>query len=128
MCIGFCWQEICGCVFGIKNLGIGHVTGLDLLSVSKKFCIELKNNYNTDNSSSRKNNYSKLAKYKKSHQDYDCIYGVINCRTKQGLDKIISHDGENIRYLSGDKFLTFIFGIEKDTVINLFKSAIEKNI
>lgn len=60
MKIGEIWQEIIGSYPGFINLKQGHVSGLDIISESKKIAIELKNRTNTDNSSSKKTNIDKL--------------------------------------------------------------------
>ena len=74
MKIGEIWQEVIGNYEGFTNLKIGHVSGLDIISVSKKVIIELKNRTNTDNHSSKKTNFDKLAKFKKENPEYLCIY------------------------------------------------------
>jgi hypothetical protein len=66
---------------GFINLKVGHETGLDILSHTKKIAIELKNRTNTDNSSSKKSNLDKLAKFKKNNPTYICIYANINAKT-----------------------------------------------
>ena len=125
MKIGNIWQIVIGNYNKFKNLKTGDETGLDVISNDRKIIIELKNRYNTDNSSSRKTNYNKLASYKKKHLDYDCIYGVINEKKNiKGIDKIIKIDDVYIHYLSGDKLLTFIFDKEKDDIIKLTQNIL----
>ena len=51
MKVGEIWQEVLGTYDGFINLKVGHETGLDILSHTKKIAIELKNRTNTDNSS-----------------------------------------------------------------------------
>ena len=79
---GEIWQEVLGTYNGCVNLKIGHETGLDILSHTKKFAIELKNRTNTDNASSKKSNFDKLAKFKTNNPEYICIYGNINADTE----------------------------------------------
>ena len=62
---GEIWQEAIGTYDGFVNLKIGHETGLDILSESKRIAIELKNRTNTDNSSSKKANLDNLQNLKK---------------------------------------------------------------
>jgi hypothetical protein len=130
MKVGEIWQDVLGSFDGCVNLKIGHVTGLDILSTHKKFAIELKNRTNTDNSSSRKSNLDKLARFKKSNPDYTCIYANINEdteeKTLQGKTKIIIHDGVEIEQQSGHKFLTFVLGSNADLVITFVKNTIDK--
>lgn len=127
--IGMIWQCLMGAAHGIQNLGCGHHSSLDLLvhKSNKKYIIELKNSYNTDNSSSRKHNFEKLHSFISSNKGYIGIYAIINCKTKTGIDKIIKYKGYNIRLLSGMKLLKFIFGNESEIVLTQYKNAI-KNI
>ena len=130
MKVGEIWQDVLGAFDGCVNLKIGHVTGLDILSSSKKFAIELKNRTNTDNASSKKSNLDKLARFKKSNPDYTCVYATINDdteeKTLQGKTKIIIHDGVEIEQQSGHKFLTFVLGSNADLVITFVKDTIDK--
>lgn len=66
---GEVWQVAIGNFDEFCDLGIGHETGLDVMSKTRKIIIELKNRYNTDNSSSRKANNDKLAKFKCANPD-----------------------------------------------------------
>ena len=105
MKVGEIWQEVLGNYNGCVNLKIGHETGLDILSHTKKFAIELKNRTNTDNASSKKSNLDKLAKFKKHNPDYVCIYANINAdtekKTLQGSIKKLLHDGVEIDHQIG---------------------------
>lgn len=69
MKIGEIWQEVLGNYNTFINLKIGHETGLDILSITKKIIIELKNRTNTDNASSKKTNFDKLSTFKKKIQN-----------------------------------------------------------
>jgi hypothetical protein len=87
MKVGEIWQEVLGNYDGCINLKIGHETGLDILSHTRKFAIELKNRTNTDNYSSKKSNFDKLAKFKENNPEYLCIYANINAGTeKKNID------------------------------------------
>jgi len=127
---GEIWQVVIGNYNGFRDLGIGHSTGLDILSEKRKLIIELKNRTNTDNSSSRKTNLDKLARFKIAHSDYTCIYGNINAddekKTLKGDKKIIIHNGVEIEHYIGREFLKFIFGNDVDEIINFVKSTIDK--
>ena len=124
MKIGLLWQIAIGEYIDFTDLEQGHESGLDILSESKKIIIELKNRYNTDNKSSKLSNYDKLSKYKKSHNDYKCIYGIINCNSKNGKHEKIIHNGVEIEYYSGDSFLSFIFEDNKTKIIKILKEII----
>jgi hypothetical protein len=125
MNVGKIWQISIGKWKDFTDLGEGDETGLDVKSDKLKIIMEIKNRYNTDNLSSRKTNYSKLANYKKAHSDFICIYAVINDKTKEGKDEIIKCDNEDIRYLSGDKLMEYIFQDNKDQVLANLKSQMQ---
>lgn len=111
MKIGLIWQSVLGTLPGVRDLGIGHNSSLDLKFTNNqgiKHIIELKNSYNTDNSSSRAMNIQKLAKYVEANKEYVAIYGIINGHDN-GHDKIIVFKNIKIRMLTGTCFLKFIF-------------------
>lgn len=124
--IGLIWQEIIGSIKGVENLKTGHSSSLDLFITrgSKKYAMELKNSFNTDNSSSRKHNFSKISKFIQNNKSYTGIYGIINARDKTGIDKVIKVDNIKVRILSGIKLLNFIFGSETNIILSEFKRAI----
>lgn len=132
MKVGEIWQEVLGNYNGCVNLKIGHETGLDILSHTKKFAIELKNRTNTDNSSSKKSNFDKLAKFKKNNPDYVCIYANVNAdtekKTLEGSLKKIIHNGVEIEHQIGYEFLKFIMGDDTDLIIDFVKNTINKYI
>lgn len=129
---GKIWQYIIGEYDKFQNLKNGHKTGLDIISHERKVIIELKNRYNTDNSSSRKTNFDKLTNFKKRNNEFTCIYGVINEKNNIGKTKIINHNDMEILYLSGNCLFDFIFDKNKDTVLLKIKEYIaicnDKNI
>lgn len=130
MKIGEIWQEVIGNYYEFTNLKVGHKTGLDIISTSKKIIIELKNRTNTDNHSSRKTNYDKLAKFKKENPEYLCIYATINADTKKktfdgAIIKII-HNNEEIYQYTGFKFLELIFEDNIEIILKYMKEAIDK--
>jgi hypothetical protein len=130
MKVGEIWQEIIGNYDEFINLKIGHETGLDILSNTRKLAIELKNRTNTDNASSKKSNLDKLSKFKKENPEYTCIYANINANTEkktlQGSNKKITHNGVEIEHQVGCQFLTFIFGKKTEEIIEFVKNTIDK--
>ena len=118
---GEIWQMVIGNYDTFQDLRVGHHTGLDILSDERKIVIELKNRHNTDNASSRKSNFDKLAKFKNENPDYECIYGIINDKTIEGTIKEINHNNQTLKYYSGDKLFTYIFGNDKIKVIEFIK-------
>ena len=129
MKIGEIWQEIIGNYDEFINLKIGHETGLDILSNTRKLAIELKNRTNTDNASSKKSNLDKLSKFKKENPEYTCIYANINAdtekKTLQGSNKKITHNGVEIEHQVGYQFLKFIFGKKTEEIIEFVKNTID---
>jgi len=130
MKIGEIWQEVLGNYNGYINLKIGHETGLDILSHTKKIAIELKNRTNTDNASSKKSNLDKLAKFKRNNPEYICIYANINADTEKktfdGIIKKILHDEVELHHHVGYAFLKFILGDDTDLIIDFVKNTIDK--
>jgi len=132
MKIGEIWQEVLGNYDGFTNLKTGHESGLDIISHKKKIIIELKNRTNTDNHSSKKTNFEKLAKFKKNNPDYRCIYANINDdtenKTLKGSYKKIFYNGVEIEHIVGYKFLRFILGNDTDIIIEYIKNSIDKYV
>ena len=130
MKIGEIWQEILGNYKGLLNLKIGHPTGLDILCHSRKLAIELKNRTNTDNASSKKSNFDKLARFKLENPEYTCIYANINADTKEktmkGYIKSLKHNGVEIQHHVGYKFLQYILEDDVDDIIAFAKNSIDK--
>ena len=130
MKVGEIWQEVLGGYNGFINLKIGHETGLDILSHTKKCAIELKNRTNTDNASSKKSNLDKLVNFKKNNPEYICVYANINAdsekKTLKGSIKKILHNGFELEHQIGYEFLKFILGHDTDIIIQFVKNTIDK--
>ena len=130
MKIGEIWQEVIGNYEGFTNLKIGHVSGLDIISTTNKIAIELKNRTNTDNHSSKKTNFDKLAKFKKENPEYLCIYATINAdnkkKTVEGAIIKIIHNNEEIYQYTGYKFLKLIFEDNIEIILNFMRDTIDK--
>ena len=118
------WQFAIGNYAGFENLGEGHITGLDVISLSRKEIYEIKNRWNTDNKSSRTLNYSKLADFKREHPKYRCIYGVVNDKNPQGKIERLKSNGLTICYYSGNKLLCHIFGSEMHRIVMFLKGIV----
>ena len=128
MKIGMIWQYAIGHYKDFKDLGIGHYTGLDVISKKRKIIIELKNRYNTDNASAKKSNFNKLAEFKLGTPNYICIYGIINDKTSDGKIEEITHNDQNIVIYSGNELLNFIFGEDKKYIIKLLQDIINEYV
>lgn len=114
---GELWQNVLGNYDQFENLGNGHPTGLDVLSRERKLIIELKNSWNTDNSSSRTHNYKKLSNFKKQNPEFTVIYGVINDKTLKGTKKNIYFEDTEILYLSGQTLFDFLLGENASVIV-----------
>jgi hypothetical protein len=130
MKVGEIWQEVLGSYDGFINLKVGHETGLDILSHTKKIAIELKNRTNTDNASSKKSNLDKLANFKKNNPTYICIYANINADTEKktlnGSTRKILHDKQELEHQVGYDFLKFVLDNNTDEIIQFVKNTIDK--
>jgi len=124
MKIGTIWQIAIGNYIGYDDLGNCHKSGLDVIHKDRKIIMELKNRYNTDNSSSRKANFDKLVKYKNEHPEFECIYGIINDRNMKGDYKIIKHNNVEIKYYSGMCLLDYLFGEDTKQVLDIIHKII----
>ena len=130
MKIGDIWQTAIGNYKDCQDLKVGDITGLDILSEKRKFIAELKNRTNTDNASSKKTNFDKLAKFKTEHPEYTCIYANINDDTEekssQTTVKKFQHNGVELEQHIGYQFLTYIFGDDTNAVVEFLKTTIDK--
>jgi hypothetical protein len=104
-----------------ENLSINHYSGLDIRNKKKKIIIELKNRYNTDNNSSRKQNFLKLSEYKKKHPNYKCIYGVINDKQEDGKYYKFIFNNQELIYMSGNILLEYIFKANTGKIIEIIQ-------
>ncbi len=115
MRIGYLWEEI------FMLYGYEKITKLDLIHREKKIAIELKNNWTSDNFSGKKFKFSCLKQYKQEHPDYEVIYGCIN--DIQSRDYINKDD---VRVLTSDNLLNYIFGKDKDYIIETLRKLIKE--
>lgn len=127
---GVLWQSIIGNYHTFKDMG--HSSGIDVISDIRKLAFEIKSRTNTDNSSSKKSNLSRLAAYKKLHPEYTCIYGCVNDDTKEKTERgnitSIIHDGEEIWIYTGMKLLSYIFGDDLYIVLEFIKNVYSDEI
>lgn len=130
MKVGEIWQKAIGNYDGYIDLGIGHESGLDILSHKKKVIIELKNRTNTDNASSKTSNLNKLARFKKANPEYTCVYANINDntikKTIEGSLKKIFHEDIEIEHQIGMTFLRYVFGDDVELIVEFIKNTIDK--
>lgn len=126
---GELWQYVLGNYPSFTNLNNGHTSGLDIISTKHKIAIELKNRTNTDNCSSRKSNYDKLADFKHNNPEYMCIYGCINDDTKEktelGNHKVITHKNVELHIIVGYSLINLILGDDTNYIIDYIKQIIQ---
>lgn len=128
MNIGEIWQIVIGEYKGYKNLGVGHISKMDIYHKKTNTYIELKNRYNTDNSSSRTANYEKMVNIMKKDPDATCIYGIINDKDQRSSIKEIKYKDYTITIYSGNKLLKYIFGDNYRKVLKYVSKLIKDNI
>ena len=132
MKFGEIWQEALGSYNEYTNLNSGHESGLDIISYRNKIVIELKNRTNTDNDSSRRANFDKLARFKRNNPEYTCIYATINDNTEQStykprnVIKKIQHKNVEIEHHTGYPFLKFVLKDYTGNIINFLKKTINE--
>lgn len=92
---------------GWEDLGIGHSSGLDCKKKDNSIVMEIKNKFNTCNSSSQKTLLDKLAKYKKENPATRCIWAIANPKPNcQKMKETIIHDGVEIEKIQGIELFT----------------------
>lgn len=111
--IGFFHQEILGAISGWESLPVGGI--IDVRNRDKKIIAEIKNKYNTTNSSSAEALYDHLSEQlKTSYQGYKAYHVQIIPKSKGGYDKPYapSHRplNENIRVIDGKSFYAMVSG------------------
>jgi hypothetical protein len=132
MKLGIIWQFVFGNSESFEDLGVGHSTGLDILSVNRKLIGELKNRTNTDNASSRSANLDKLAAFKAANPDYTVFYGNVNDASEEatlrGSTKTIIHNGVEIVHYVGMDLFNLILGKKAAEIIEFVKKTMDKYI
>jgi len=128
-------QVLIGNFPGWKDLKIGDNSGCDCIKTDNSVIIEIKNKYNTMNSSSRYAVLYKLAKYKQLNPNTKCILGIVNAK-KRPVKKIhYPIDNIEVIELHGDYFLDYVFTFNGhnykkyilDFVKDIYKNEIPRN-
>lgn len=112
--IGYFHQHILGGIDGVEDMGQGG--GCDITNDSNTIFAELKNKYNTMNSSSSEATYQKLQNYAEKHPDSICYLVEIIAKQSQDIHWEGSFNGRyyshpNVRRISADKFYELVTGI-----------------
>lgn len=114
--IGEFHQELLGKVDGWVDLGIGDETEIDLKKEDNTVFIELKNKYNTMNSSSEKTCREKLEKVIEKYPDATAYWAYViskNYKSEDRTWKYQQREDERIRRISGDRLYTMVTGDSK---------------
>ena len=114
--IGEFHQELLGKVDGWVDLGIGDETEIDLKKEDNTVFIELKNKYNTMNSSSEKTCREKLEKVIEKYPDATAYWAYVISKNYKSEDRIWKYqqrEDERIRRISGDRLYTMVTGDPK---------------
>ena len=90
-------------------------TGFDIINVSRKIFVEMKNKHNTMNSSSAQKTYIKMQSTILRHDEATCYLVEVIAKKSQDITWTVSIDGEqfsnkNIRRISIDKFYAIVTG------------------
>lgn len=127
--VGEFHQELLGKVDGWVDLGVGDETKLDLKKEDNSIFIELKNKYNTMNSSSTDKCREKLEKILEDYPNATAYWGYVVNKNYKSEDRVWVYHGrkdERIRRISGDKVYKLITG-DDDALEKTF-NAIPKAI
>lgn len=114
--IGEFHQEILGKVDGWIDLGVGDETEVDLKKEDNSVFIELKNKYNTMNSSSKETCRRKLEDILKIYPDATVYWAYIIERDYKSVDTVWEYQGrrdERVRKISGEKVYELVTGDPK---------------
>ena len=122
-------QTLIGNWIGWEDLGEGHSSGLDCRKKDNSIIMEVKNKWNTCNSSSQKTLCDKLSEYKKENPETRCIWAIINSKPgRKKLSEKIIHNGVEIEKVQGIELLNLVFSIGKidysEQIINFVRSRL----
>lgn len=127
--LGEMHQMILGSVDGWQDLETGHATGLDIANVDETVFAEIKNKYNTLNSSSAAKTYDKLVAAAENYPDATAYCVHIIGRGRHSYDSLwvrknTSHP--QVHVISGDLFYERVTGVS--TAIQELYQALPKVI
>lgn len=128
--IGEFHQELLGKVEGWIDLGIGDETEIDLKKEDNSIFIELKNKYNTMNSSSSKTCREKLENIIDKYPNATAYWAYIINKNYQSENRVWEYrkrNDERIRRISGDKLYELVTGDSKalEKTFNAIPKAIK---
>lgn len=103
---------------GIKGFQRGNHSGYDIKADDNSLFAELKNKYNTMNSSATESVYQKLSEFAKNYPTSKCYLVQILCRTSfnnewSGKINGKNYNHERVYIISGDRFYELLTGDPK---------------
>ena len=120
--IGDFHQNLLGRVDGWVNLGRGHPTGMDLKKEDDTIWMELKNKYNTMNSSSVRDTRFKCEELAEKYPNAKVYWAYIVSQNYESFDKtwvyrdnkenVVHEINDNIRNIAGKNVYTLVTGDE----------------
>ena len=120
--IGDFHQNLLGRVDGWVNLGRGHPTGMDLKKEDDTIWMELKNKYNTMNSSSLRDTRFKCEELAEKYPNAKVYWAYIVSQNYESFDKtwvyrdnkenVVHEINDNIRNIAGKNVYTLVTGDE----------------
>ena len=120
--IGDFHQNLLGRVDGWVNLGRGHPTGMDLKKEDDTIWMELKNKYNTVNSSSLRDTRFKCEELAEKYPNAKVYWAYIVSQNYESFDKtwvyrdnkenVVHEINDNIRNIAGKNVYTLVTGDE----------------
>ena len=120
--IGYFHQNLLGRVDGWVNLGRGHPTGMDLKKEDDTIWMELKNKYNTMNSSSLRDTRFKCEELAEKYPNAKVYWAYIVSQNYESFDKtwvyrdnkenVVHEINDNIRNIAGRNVYTLVTGDE----------------
>ena len=122
--IGDFHQRLLGKVKGWEDLGIGHITELDLRKKDNSVFIELKNKYNTMNSSSLSKCHDKLEKVLEKFPNATAYWAYIVSKDGSSGEKVWVYNRQE-EHFSDDR-LRVIWGKEVYELITENPNALEE--
>ncbi len=85
-----------------------HEYSMDVCNLEKTTFLQLKNKYNTMNSSSTKHLKQMILKLVKDKPTATVVLGIVNDTTEDGVDKEFISEMSNVRKITGRKLYEFV--------------------
>jgi len=117
--LGNFWQKMLGGAPGWRDLTVGDASGCDIVNDEKRIYIEVKNKYNTMNSSSEESTINKLLRQKE--KGYSAYVGIVNDKKQRRGRKTKN----GIEWVCGRELFRIVYGAD---VMNVIMCEVNKTI